>query len=50
MVRMLMGSLVMCGYGKISPDFIEKRLQLQNLSYPLVTAPARGLFLEKVEY
>lgn len=50
MVRMLMGSLVMCGYGKISPDFIEKRLQLQNLSYPIVTAPARGLFLEKVEY
>ena len=50
MVRMLMGSLVMCGYGKISPDFIKKRLQLQNLSYPIVTAPARGLFLEKVEY
>lgn len=50
MVRMLMGSLVMCGYGKINPDFIEKRLQLQNLSYPIVTAPARGLFLEKVEY
>ena len=50
MVRMLMGSLVMCGYGKINPDFIEKRLLLQNLSYPIVTAPARGLFLEKVEY
>lgn len=50
MVRMLMGSLVMCGYGKITSDFIEKRLQLKNLAYPIVTAPARGLFLEKVEY
>ena len=50
MVRMMMGSLVMCGYGKIKPDFIENRLNLKNLHYPIVTAPARGLFLEKVEY
>ncbi len=50
MVRMIMGTLVMCGYGKIDFDFIEQRLQLKNLSYPIVTAPARGLFLENVEY
>lgn len=50
MVRMIIGSLVMCGHGKITPDFIIKRLHLKNLAYPIVTAPARGLFLEKVEY
>lgn len=52
MVRMIMGAAVMCGYGKIDAAFIKHRLQLeeQNLKLPIVTAPARGLFLEEVFY
>lgn len=50
MVRMLVGSLVMLSYGKIDKAFLQQRLQLQNLDVPIITAPARGLFLEKVEY
>lgn len=50
MVRMLVGSLVMLGYGKIDKTFLQQRLQIQNLSMPIVTAPARGLFLEEVSY
>ena len=50
MVRMLVGSLVMLAYGKIDKTFLQQRLQLQNLAIPIITAPARGLFLEKVDY
>lgn len=50
MVRMMTGSMVMCGYGKINSEFIKKRLSLKNLTSPIVTAPARGLFLEEVFY
>lgn len=50
MVRMLVGSLVMLAYGKVDKFFLQQRLQLENLSLPIVTAPARGLFLEHIEY
>ena len=50
MVRMLVGSLVMLAYGKIDKTFLQQRLQLKNLSIPIITAPARGLFLEKIDY
>ena len=50
MVRKIMGALVMVGLGKIDIDFIERRLRLENLQYPLMTAPACGLFLEEVIY
>ena len=50
MVRMLVGSLVMLAYGKIDKTFLKQRLQLQNLSFPIITAPARGLFLENIDY
>ena len=50
MVRMLVGSLVMLAYGKIDKDFLQQRLQLKNLTSPLLIAPARGLFLEKIDY
>lgn len=50
MVRILVGSLVLRAYGKIDTAFIQQRLQLKNLSLPVVTAPARGLFLESIVY
>ena len=50
MVRMLVGSFVMLAYGKIDKVFLQQRLQLQNLTVPIVTAPARGLFLERIDY
>ncbi len=50
MVRMLVGSLVMLAYGKIDKTFLQQRLQLKNLTIPIITAPARGLFLEKIDY
>ena len=49
-VRKIMGALVMVGIGKIDIRFIEQRLRLENLDYPLMTAPACGLFLEEVLY
>lgn len=50
MVRRIMGALFVIGCGKEEVDFIEQRLQLQNLSIPILTAPAYGLFLEEVMY
>ena len=50
MVRMLVGSLVTLAYGKIDKTFLQQRLQLRNLAIPIITAPARGLFLEKIDY
>ena len=50
MMRMIVGACVMCGYGKINKNFIRRRLNLENLSIPIVTAPAQGLFLEEIYY
>lgn len=50
MVRMLMGTLIMYGSGKIDTEFINHRLQLSNLHLPILTAPAHGLFLEEIFY
>ncbi len=50
MVRMIAGALVMCAYGKINAHTISDRLNLINLQFPLLCAPAKGLFLEEVFY
>ena len=50
MVRMIAGALVMCAYGKINAHTILDRLNLNNLQFPLLCAPAKGLFLEEVYY
>lgn len=50
MVRRIMGAFFWIGCGKWEVDFIQQRLQLQNLSIPILTAPACGLFLEEVRY
>lgn len=50
MVRRIVGTLLLVGRGKISlPEFsaMLERQEMQNMS---VTAPAKGLFLEKVFY
>ena len=50
MVRKIMGALIMVGLGRIGVDFIGERLRSENLDYPIMTAPACGLFLEEVIY
>lgn len=50
MVRMIAGALVMGGYGKLNAKNILNRLNLSDLFMPLLCAPAKGLFLEKIYY
>lgn len=50
MVRNIAGTLVEAGRGKIRPDAIHEIIASGNRSLAGPTAPARGLFLEKVVY
>ena len=50
MVRNLVGTFVQCALGRIAPDTIPKILSARDRSAAGPTAPARGLFLVKVEY
>ncbi len=50
MVRILTGTLVGTGSGKLSPEEIPEILEKRERQYAGETAPARGLFLEKVYY
>lgn len=50
MVRALTGTMVDIGTGKIPPGEIEKILRARDRSSAGVSAPARGLFLENIEY
>ncbi len=50
MVRSLAGALVDVGIGKLAPDEPEKFLKSGKRNALVVTAPARGLCLEKVFY
>jgi tRNA pseudouridine38-40 synthase len=50
MVRVIVGSLLQVGRGKMAPDDIAKILAAQNRVAAGVTAPPHGLFLEKVFY
>lgn len=50
MVRNLVGTLTYIGSGKISVDAINKILEDGKRTYAGVTAPARGLTLQKVVY
>lgn len=50
MVRILMGTLIEVGEGKKSPEQMKTILQALNRSEAGFTAPAEGLFLEKVSY
>lgn len=51
MVRNLMGLLVDVGRGKLSPDCVQELLAgCPRECAPFATAPAQGLFLERVKY
>lgn len=50
MVRNLVGTLVDVGRGQLAPEDVAKVLEARSRSAAGATAPARGLFLESVEY
>lgn len=50
MVRLLVGAIVQCGRGKISPDEIADLLITKRKPGSRLVAPAAGLFLVRVRY
>jgi len=50
MVRRLVGILVACGKGDLSPQQVEQLLTNESPLPAQLTAPAAGLFLERVDY
>lgn len=50
MVRIIVGTLVMVGQGKIKTDKIVKIIESKDRNQAGITAPARGLYLKKVIY
>ncbi len=50
MVRNLVGTFVAAGRGRIAPAEIRRILEARSRSAAGATAPARGLFLDSVEY
>jgi tRNA pseudouridine38-40 synthase len=50
MVRNIVGTLVEVGMGKITPAKMKEILEANDRRLAGKTAPARGLFLEKISY
>ena len=50
MVRIMTGTLISVGEGKISPEDIDKIIKSKDRSLAGMTAPAHGLYLNKVVY
>ena len=50
MVRIIMGTLVDVAFGKFTPDDIEKITEAKDRKMAGTTAPAQGLYLNKVVY
>ncbi len=50
MVRIISGTLLEVGHGKISPSDANEILNKKDRSFAGYTAPAKGLFLYEVEY
>lgn len=50
MVRIICGTLIDAGLGKISPDEVNQILNKKDRRFAGYTAPAKGLFLYEVEY
>lgn len=50
MVRLMVGSMVRCGLGKIDNQDIRDRLKTMRVSGARLAAPAHGLFLVRVSY
>ena len=50
MVRSIAGALYAVGRGRLTPDDIAEILESKKRTHRIVTAPAKGLFLDKVFY
>ncbi len=50
MVRAIVGTLIDVGRGKLSVDAFKKIIESRDRKAASMSAPARGLFLEEVEY
>jgi tRNA pseudouridine38-40 synthase len=50
MVRLIVGSLVKCAFGKMSTKEIIARLKSPQTGQARFAAPAEGLFLVRVRY
>jgi tRNA pseudouridine38-40 synthase len=50
MVRNIVGTLVEIGQGRMSPDGMKEVLEARDRKLAGQTAPAKGLFLERVDY
>lgn len=50
MVRSFAGALYAVGRGRLTPDDIAKILESKERTHRIVTAPGKGLFLDKVFY
>ena len=50
MVRIIMGTLVDVAFGKFAPEDIEKITEAKDRKFAGTTAPAQGLYLNKVVY
>ena len=50
MARNIVGTLVEIGRGRIPPQHMEEILESRDRRLAGPTAPAHGLFLEKIEY
>jgi tRNA pseudouridine38-40 synthase len=50
MVRSLVGTLIEVGRGKLSPEACEALWRQKQRTAAVVTAPAQGLFLDRVWY
>jgi Pseudouridylate synthase len=49
-VRIMVGTLVDIGYGRLEPAYISQLLAGKDRSYAGQTAPAHGLTLQHVQY
>jgi tRNA pseudouridine38-40 synthase len=50
MVRSIAGALYSVGRGRLTPDDITEILNSKERTHRIVTAPAKGLFLDRVFY
>lgn len=50
MVRIIVGTLVLIGQGKIQAEQVEEAIQKRDRTLAGITAPAQGLFLWQVNY
>ena len=50
MVRIIVGTLIDVGLGKINPTDVKTILEAKNRTVASETAPAKGLYLFKVQY